>query len=41
MIRWRAVALGVVILAISLKWKKLHPVVLIAVGAVGGIVLGL
>ena len=41
MIRWTALALGAVILAINLKWKKLHPVVLIAIGAVGGIVLGL
>ena len=40
-IKWPALALGAVILAVSLKWKKLHPVVLIAIGAAGGIVLGL
>ena len=39
--KWTALALGAVILAVNLKWKKLHPVVLIAIGAVGGIVLGL
>ena len=41
MVRWPALALGAVILAVSLKWKKLHPVALIAIGAVGGIALGL
>ncbi len=41
MVKWPALALGAVILAVSLKWKKLHPVVLIAIGAVGGIALGL
>ena len=41
MVKWPALALGAVIAAVSLKWKKLHPVVLIAIGAVGGIVLGL
>ena len=41
MIKWPALALGAVILAVNLKWKKLHPVVLIAIGAAGGIALGL
>ena len=40
-VKWTALILGAVILAVNLKWKKLHPVVLIAVGAVGGIALGL
>ena len=41
MVKWTALALGAVLLAVNLKWKKLHPVVLIAIGAVGGIILGL
>ncbi len=41
MVKWPALALGAVLAAVSLRWKKLHPVVLIAIGAVGGIVLGL
>ena len=40
-VKWTALALGAVILAINLKWKKLHPVVLVAIGAAGGILLGL
>ena len=41
MVRWPALALGAAILAVSLKWKKLHPAVLIAIGAAGGMLLGL
>ena len=41
MIKWTALLLGAALLAVNLKWKKLHPVVLIAIGAVGGIALGL
>ena len=33
---WKAVALGCVIFAVSKKWKKLHPVFLILIGAVAG-----
>ncbi len=40
-IQWPALALGAVLLAIQLKWKKLHPVVLVALGACAGIALGL
>ncbi len=38
---WGAVATFAVLLCIYLKWKKLHPVVLVAIGAVAGIVLQL
>lgn len=38
---WPAIALFAVLLAINLKWKKLHPIVLIALGAVAGILLKL
>lgn len=40
-IKWSAIALGIVLLLINLKWKKLHPVVLVASGAIAGMVLGL
>ena len=40
-IKWWALALGAVLLIINLKWKKLHPVVLVAIGAITGMVLGL
>ena len=39
--RWEALVLGAVLLAINLKWKKLHPVVLVAIGAAAGMALGL
>ena len=38
---WGAVATFAVLLCIYRKWKKLHPVVLVAIGAVAGIVLQL
>ncbi len=40
-INWTALAVGVVLLLLNLKWKKLHPIVLVALGAVAGIALGL
>ena len=40
-IKWPAILLGVALLLINLKWKKLHPVVLVAIGAAAGMVLGL
>ena len=40
-IKWPALAVGVVLLAINLKWEKLHPGILILLGAAAGIVLGL
>ena len=41
MVKWPALAVGAALLAVSLKWKKLHPVVLVALGAAAGIALGL
>ena len=38
---WGAILTFAVLLCIYLKWKKLHPVVLVAIGAVAGIVLQL
>ena len=38
-IRWPAVALAAVLGLILWKWKKLHPIVLIAIGAAAGILL--
>ncbi len=35
---WRAILLAAVILAVSKKWSKLHPVFLILIGAVAGAV---
>ncbi len=35
---WKALALAAVIFAVSKKWKKLHPVFLILIGAVAGAV---
>lgn len=40
-IKWLALLVGAVLLAINLKWKKLHPVVLVVLGAVAGIALQL
>lgn len=40
-LRWQALIVGAVLLAVNLKWKKLHPVVLVALGAVAGIALKL
>ena len=40
-IKWSAIVLGAGLLLINLKWKKLHPVVLVAIGAAAGMVLGL
>lgn len=40
-IKWSALLLGAALLIINLKWKKLHPVVLVALGAAAGIALGL
>lgn len=41
MLRWPALILGAVLLGVNLKWKKLHPIVLVALGAVAGIALRL
>ncbi len=41
MVSLRALALFAVIFVVRLIFKKVHPIVLIALGAVGGIVLGL
>ncbi len=38
---WGALATFAVLLAVNLKWRKLHPVVLVLVGAVAGIALQL
>ncbi len=38
-ISWMAVGVFVVMLAAALKFQKLHPIILIALGAVIGIVL--
>ncbi len=40
-IKWAALALGGVLLAINLKWKKLHPIVLVVLGAAAGLLLRL
>lgn len=41
MLRWPALLVGLVLLGVNLKWKKLHPVVLVALGAAAGIALRL
>ena len=40
-VNWVALAVGAVLLALNLKWKKLHPIVLVALGAAAGIALNL
>lgn len=40
-VKWPALLVGAVLLAINLKWKKVHPVVLVAIGAAAGIALSL
>ena len=39
LVAWPSVGLFVVLLAVNLKWKKLHPIVLIVLGAAAGIAL--